>query len=182
MVLKEVTLDNKSDLEFVEKLYIESFPRNERRPILEMLRLMKDESRFCVLLLEVENNTRVGFVTYWKFETFVFVEHLAVVSNKRSAGYGDEAVQVFIKQTPLPLVGEIELPSASESAARRVKFYEKQGFQLWDFSYLQPPYEEGFEPVPMLITLHGDLGFPSGFEAVRDTIYTQIYKINTNDR
>lgn len=176
MILKKVTIENKSDLEFIEKLYIESFPRNERRPILEMHHLLEDESRFNMFLLETEENTRIGFATYWELDTFIFIDHFAISSEHRSGGYGQKAVQELIKQTSLPLVGEIELPSVSELASRRVKFYKKQGFQIWDLPYEQPPYEDGFKPIPMLTITYRDLGFPSNFEVVRDTIYSEVYK------
>lgn len=175
MILKKITLDNKSDLEFIEKLYIESFPRNERRPILEMHHLLKDESRFNMFLLETEDS-RIGFVTYWKLDSFIFIDHFAISSEQRNGGYGQKAVQELIKQTSLPLIGEIELPTVSELAARRVKFYEKQGFQIWDLPYEQPPYEEGFNAIPMLTITYRDLDFPSNFETVRDTIYSEVYK------
>lgn len=176
MILKKVTLDNKSDLEFIEKLYIESFPRNERRPVLEMHHLMKEEDRFNVFLLETKENIRIGFVTYWNLDNFIFIDHFAISSDKRSGGYGQKAIQELIKQTSLPLVGEIELPTVSELAAKRVKFYKKQGFQIWEFPYEQPPYEEGFDPIPMLVITYRDLNFPFNFEVVRNTIYAGVYK------
>lgn len=177
MILKKVTFENKSDLEFIEKLYIESFPRNERRPILELHHLMEKESRFNVFLLEeVETNTRIGFVTYWNLATFIFIEHFAISPEQRNGGYGQKAIQGLIKQTSIPLVGEIELPTVSELASRRVKFYEKQGFKVWDLPYEQPAYEEGYDPIPMLAITYRDLNFPYNFEAVRDTIYLEVYK------
>lgn len=177
MILKEVTFENKSDLEFIEKLYIESFPRNERRPILELHHLMEEESRFSVFLLEEKKeNTRIGFITYWNLETFIFIEHFAISPEQRNGGYGQKAVQELINQTSLPLVGEIELPTISEFAGRRVKFYEKQGFKVWNLPYNQPPYEEGFNPIPMLPITYRDLDFPSNFDVVRNTIYSEVYK------
>ncbi len=181
MVLKKVTLENKSDLEFIEKLYIESFPRNERRPILGMHHLLEDESRFNLFLLETNDNTRIGFITYWDLDTFIFIDHFAISSEQRNGGYGQKAIKELIKQTSLPLIGEIELPTVSELASRRVEFYKKQGFQIWDLPYEQPPYEEGFDPIPMLTITYRNLNFPSNFEVVRHTIYSEVYKRNTND-
>lgn len=175
MILKEVTLDKKSDLEFIEKLYIESFPRNERRPVLEMHHLLVEDNRFNLFLLETEGN-RVGFITCWKFDTFIFIEHFAISPEQRNGGYGQKAMQELIKETSSPLVGEIELPATSEFAAKRVKFYEKQGFQIWDLPYEQPPYEEGFNAIPMLPVTYRIFDFPSNFEEVRDTIYSEVYK------
>lgn len=182
MILKKVTFENKSDLEFIEKLYIESFPRNERRPVLELHHLMEEDSRFNVFLLEEkEKKTRIGFITYWQFETFIFIEHFAINPEQRNGGYGQKAVQELIRDTSLPLVGEVELPTVSEFAERRVRFYEKQGFKIWDLPYEQPPYEEGFNPIPMLPITYRNIGFPDNFDTIRTVIYTEVYKRNTND-
>lgn len=176
MILKKVTLDNKSDLEFIEKLYIESFPRYERRPILQMHQLLETEERFNMYLLETEDNTRIGFVTYWMLDTFIFLDHFAISSEQRSGGYGKKAVEKLIQQTDLPLVGEIELTGASDMASRRAKFYEKQGFKIWDLPYEQPPFEEQYDAVPMHMITYRDVGFPANFETIRDTIYSEVYK------
>lgn len=176
MILKKVTLENKSDLEFIEKLYIESFPRNERRPVLEMHRFMKDDNRFNVFLLEGSDEKRIGFITYWMLDTFIFIDHFAISPEQRNGGYGQKAIQELIKHTTLPLVGEVEPPLVSEMASKRVKFYKKQGFHIWDLPYQQPAYEDGFSPVPMLIITYREINFPIDYESVRNKIHSEVYK------
>lgn len=176
MILRRVTINNKSDLEFVEKLYIESFPANERRPVLELHHVMQDDNRFIVYLLVNEDEVRVGFITLWDLDTFLFIEHFAVSPEQRNGGSGTKSLEALFTETTLPLVGEIELPEFSDFAARRYKFYKKNGFDIWDMDYAQPPYIEGFESIPMKILTYRDLGFPANFEAVRDTIYKNVYK------
>lgn len=179
MILKKITCENKSDLEFIEKLYIESFPRNERRPILEMHHLVKDERRFNLFLLETKDNVRIGFVSYWLLNNFIFIEHLAVTSEFRNVGFGNKAVAELIKQTDLPLIAEIELPTTSDLANRREKFYKRLGFEIWNLPYKQPPYEDGFEAIPMYLVTYRFFNFPSDFNRIADVIYTEVYKCKT---
>lgn len=182
MILKRVTLDNKSDLEFIEKLYIESFPRHERRSIIHMHQLLGNEERFRMYLLETDDNHRVGFITYWMLGTFIFLDYLAISPEQGNKGYGQKTIELLSKQTNLPLSGEIELPDSSDMATRRVRFYERLGFQIWDLPYVQPPYEGECDFVPMRIITLGDLGFPENYEAIRDAIYLAVYNRKyTND-
>lgn len=175
MILRKVSIENKSDLEFVEKLYIESFPANERRSVLELHHVIEDDERFFVYLLVNEEEVRTGFITLWNFDYFFFIEHFAISPEQRNNGSGTKALEALFGITTLPLVGEIELPESSDFAARRFSFYKRNGFDIWDMEYAQPPYVEGFDPIPMNIMTYRDLGFPGNFETVRDIIYKNVY-------
>jgi len=177
MILRKVSLDNKSDLEFIEKLYIESFPPNERRPVLEMHHLMEENDKFRVFVLIDEGaNGRVGLITYWNFNSFIYLEHFAINPESRNGGYGGKAIRALIESTDVSILGEIELPSSSEFAARRLNFYIKYGFKAWDLPYEQPPYEEGFDPIPMLLLTYGDLDLNKDYEFVVNQLYSEVYK------
>jgi len=175
MIIRKVALDNKSDLEFVEKLYIESFPSNERRPVLEMHHLMEGNDKFNICILTEEDGNRIGFINYWIFDTFIFLEHFAISPEYRSGGYGKKALETLINETVLPLIAEIELPTSSEFAARRLKFYERLNFIAWDFAYEQPPYEDGFDAIPMILLSYRDIDLNEEFENVRNQIYREVY-------
>lgn len=178
MDVRKVTLDNKSDLEFIEKLYIESFPPSERRPVLEMHQLIEKDDRFSVFLLLDKEDLRIGFITYWTFDSFVYLEHFAISPEQRNGGYGSKSIKAFIANISLPVVGEIELPETSDFAARRLTFYEKLGFRSWDTPYEQPPYVQGGECVPMLMLTYGNLDLSSEFGKVKDLLYSEVYKTN----
>ena len=73
-----------------------------------------------------------------------------------------------------PLVLEVEVPD-NELAQRRIGFYRRLGFVLWDeCSYLQPPYHPDDEPLPMFLMAHGNLS-TADFSAVRNLIYREVY-------
>lgn len=177
MKLKWVNYCDKPELEFIEKLYIESFPPEERRPIIEMYRLIQNKGKFNVLLLSDNENLNVGFIIYWQFTSFVFLEHFAIKSLYRNAGYGKKAIQRFLEYISQPLVGEIELPQSSELAMRRSIFYERLHFKLWDdIIYEQPPYDPQYEPIPMNLITYGDIDLKMQLDEIKNQLQTYVYK------
>ena len=175
MRLKKISTSDKSDFEFVQKVYIESFPPDERRPLLEFQNLMDKEADFTVCIIE-SNDQRVGFLTYWDFNTFIFAEHFAVSSEFRNGGYGREIIGLFVKTVKLPVLLEVELPDC-EMSKRRVKFYERAGFKGWDIPFEQPPYEAKYSPIPMMLMTHGDIDMENDFSTIKKTIYTKVYNV-----
>lgn len=179
MILRKVSLDNKSDLEFVEKLYIESFPPDERRSVLKMHHLIDNKNIFDVfVLIDDESDSRVGFISLWTFGSFIYIEHFAISPEQRGGGYGAQSINTLINSTNLPLLAEIELPSSSEFAARRLNFYKNLGFKSWDIPYEQPPYDDEFEPIPMLLLTYGDLNLFDSSESTINQVYKEVYETN----
>ncbi|MEN9918460.1 MAG: hypothetical protein RL662_896 [Bacteroidota bacterium] len=178
MGIKEVLFTDKSDLAFVEKLYIESFPQNERRPVAEMNLLLQNNAKFKIILFTTHSTAPIGFISYWIFDSFVFLEHFAIDPNCRGTGYGSQVLAHFIKQISLPIVAEIELPSVSDIALKRLQFYTKMNFRIWDIPYEQPAYEECFNPIPMHLITYGDLDLTTHYEYAVNQIYKKVYKVN----
>ncbi|MDH6355421.1 ribosomal protein S18 acetylase RimI-like enzyme [Dysgonomonas sp. PH5-45] len=177
MHLRTIEINKKSDLDFVERLYIESFPNNERRPVKEFLRLMEKEKDFVVLLVVNNDGEHIGFLTCWNFETFVFGEHFAVSAEFRDEGFGGKALNAFIKKAGKPIVIEVELPE-TDIAKRRIGFYMRHNFNLWDVEYAQPPYMKGGEPVPMRLMTYGDINLNKDFEYIKQAINEKVYSLS----
>lgn len=177
MFIKKIEMENRSDIEFLEKLYIESFPTNERRSLYKMLHLIETEDRFDVFLVFNNQNQRVGFYTQWDFEAFLFLEHFAISADFRNGGYGKLVMEDMLGSLTKPLIGEIEPSTLSEMAKRRRFFYERLGFKVWINDYKQPPYDEDTAYIPMYLISYGDIDLNKNFREVRDLIYTQVYKV-----
>ena len=181
MILKKLEIQNKSDLEFVEKLYIESFPQNERRSIGKMHDLIEKQNKFDVYILVLKNDTKVGFYTVWTFGTFSYLEHFAISPEHRNGGFGKRALSLIINSTKLlPIIGEVEMPETSKLASRRLNFYKRQGFEAWDIPYYQPPYEEGFECLAMMLITYGDINMINESESIVKQIYETVYQWKNN--
>ena len=124
-------------------LYLSAFPAEERRDVSDLVRLMCGEPRFHVLAAYDEAGF-AGFITYWDFSAFRYVEHFAISDACRGKGYGGAVIEHVKSATDLPILLEVE-PPVTEQAVRRIRFYEKHGFCVSDYDYRQPPYRDGDE-------------------------------------
>ena len=68
----------------------------------------------------------------------------------RGRGYGSEALAMLIARTEQPLILEAE-PPTDELTRRRIGFYERSGFTLYDYPYVQPAYTADSQPVPLCL-------------------------------
>ncbi|MCK9413846.1 MAG: GNAT family N-acetyltransferase [Prolixibacteraceae bacterium] len=128
-------------------LYVESFPNEERRTTSELLRMLNvQEMYFTAVLVE---EVVVGFVVYWKFGQFRYIEHLAIYPAHRRKGFGAGVLQ-HLQREGKPLLLEVEIPQDVLST-QRVGFYNRAGFNALPVYYHQPPYRKGESLVPMLL-------------------------------
>lgn len=128
-----------------------AFPYEERRDSFDERECLKDE-RFRFLSL-IDNDTSVGFVALWLLDGFVFLEHIAIDEDKRSSGYGSQAIDLIKDTFSLPIILEAEAP-VTEQQIKRIAFYKRLGFNVNAYDYTQPSYHGG-EGVPLLL-----LSFP----------------------
>lgn len=160
---------------FMEKLLIAAFPPEEYRE-LSNLRNYTDQIGHFHNNLIFDDNTPVGFITYWNFERFYYVEHFAIHPDQRNGGYGQKVLQHICQQIKQPIVLEVEEP-IEEMAQRRINFYKRQGFVLWDNEYQQPPYKAGDGFLPMHLMVYGNLQPEQDFEEVKQTLYSEVYNV-----
>ena len=74
-------------------LYTLSFPPMERRTWAGLEYELNYEKRFYVHAL-IQEGTFVGLFNYWKFDRFMYIEHLAIIPKLRSQGIGSEAIKL----------------------------------------------------------------------------------------
>ena len=84
----------------------------------------------------------------------------------RGGGLGRRILDAFIRQAGQPIVLEVE-PPTTDIAARRIGFYRRCGFRLWEHrTYMQPPYAADLRRSPLLLMVHGDLDEEKDFERI----------------
>ena len=169
-------INNKSHpfYENIYRLYHSSFPVEERRDWDDMELIMNTDKRFNMLAFSTDNEFS-GFLTFWEFGSFVYVEHFAVSDTKHGIGIGTQIMQNFMGEQQTTIVLEVELPETAE-AIRRIAFYEKLGFVIISKPYLQPPYDGKSDFLPLLIlTNNNDFG-NEHFDDIRNTLYKEVYK------
>lgn len=149
-----------SDYPALLALYTDAFPPDERRDYEgeEALgRFIRDKGGKFNAFVADDGGLFLGFMTYWTFEGYVYVEHFAVNPEVRGKRIGTLMLKHLLKETDGKILIEVELPGTPESD-RRIRFYERNGFRRRDeIEYLQPPYSADKKPVGMLLMTHGDV-------------------------
>ncbi|MDR0845316.1 MAG: GNAT family N-acetyltransferase [Tannerella sp.] len=173
--IKKISTSDRREYAFVEDLYLSSFPKEERRECSQQ-RAFTDTNPVFSNNIIVEQEAFIGFVGYWHFEQYIYIEHFATHPGLRGRGYGQQVLSLFKEQFPVPVVLEVEKP-VNEISVRRIAFYKRQGFVLWEKDYLQPSYYKGGMPIPMYLMAYGALSAENDFETVRDTLYRNVYGV-----
>ena len=123
------------------ELYGLSFPFHEQRERPSQDRILSDrEYHFS---LAYDDGAFVALILFWETADFIYIEHLAVLPEKRGCGYGQRILECLGRRGK-PLILEIDPPSDSISE-RRKSFYLRCGFHENPFHHIHPPYHEGFD-------------------------------------
>lgn len=157
---------------YMESLLINTFPLEEYRD-LEELRKNTDTKLIFHNNIIFHNNTPIGFISYWDFDTFYYIEHLAIDPEQRNSGYGKKVLN-HLSQLFSSIILEVEKPN-DEMSERRIKFYQRQGFSLWNRAYQQPPYRTGGSYLPLFFMAYGNLNDEKDFEMVKEKLYNEVY-------
>lgn len=179
MTTEEIRLGamSPSQREAARQLYEYSFPVEERRPWLDILARDSDDGRFRLEGI-YRGGRWAGMMTSWQFDTFRYIEHLAIDSSMRGAGIGAAVLARLLASDPRPVVLEVEIPALAEDpemARRRIGFYQRCGFTAFPrFDYVQPPYLEGLPAVPMMLMSSDDGG---ELPLMAATIHRQVYGV-----
>lgn len=163
----------KGDFDKFYKLMKKSFPSDEYRAYEEQKNLL-DIPYYKAYTLYMPNNDIKAFITVWEFEDFAYIEHFAVNPKYRNKGVGSGLLGEITEKYDSLVCLEVELPE-TKMAGRRIGFYERNGFSLNTYPYIQPSMGEGKSTVPLLImTTHGKIDSKT-FEKIRDTLYKYVY-------
>lgn len=177
MEYTNLTLENYPDF---LRLYNQAFPAEERRPYTDAQHLdsfikMKG-GKFHGIALK-DGDLFVGFLTYWTFEKYIYIEHFAITPEKRGRNIGRTLIEQLIKTVGENILLEVERPD-TEEAQRRIKFYERLGFRArLDLDYVQPPYAKGLPEVPMILMTHGNVDLKDWRKDLAPML-REVYNVN----
>jgi len=157
------------------RLYIESFPPEERRIWEDIVRPVSEFGP-CLHIISLADGRAVGLVTVWVFDGFIYVEHLAVDPSVRGGGIGAATLAELKKIYGLPIALEVEPPTDDNPmAVRRIGFYKRCGFDILDFVYIQPPYAENLPSVPLLLMATAGAPEPA---VIAKTLHREVYGVS----
>ena len=90
---------------------------------------------------------------------------------------GKKIIKKILKESNKEIFLEVELPQA-DIAKRRITFYERLGFKLNEYRYIQPPYAPDKKPVDMLIMAYPKAITQERFSQIRKIIHKEVYNFN----
>jgi GNAT superfamily N-acetyltransferase len=157
----------------VYRLLENSFPLDEYRPYEEQKALL-EEPAYRIYVLRNETRQMAAMMAVWELETVSFVEHFAVDPALRGKGLGASMLEQVRLLLEKPACLEAELPE-NEIACRRLRFYQRNGFFVNDYPYMQPPISKGRKPVPLKILTYGRPVSQEEFEKIRAVLYSRVY-------
>ncbi len=166
-------LITETEFEDVFNIMEKSFPLDEYRPYEEQKALL--ENKYYNVYAVKEEKIK-GFIAVWDFPEFLYVEHFAVNPEYRNQGIGAEILKEIITLFDKPLCLEVE-PPENEITRRRIGFYERNGFHLNEYPYIQPPISAGKNPVPLMIMSSRKELSENEFNIIKETLYREVYRV-----
>lgn len=158
------------------QVYEEAFPAVERRTK-EGQRAAADREGYRLRVVE-ENGVIIAFLSYWELDSCTFLEHLATTPACRGKGIGKALLEECLLEAKKPVFLEIEPVTAEdEMTGRRAGFYQRTGFFLNDFPYLQMPLKEGDSPIPLKVMSYPEAISEEEFLPYKKEIYLKVYQV-----
>lgn len=152
-----------------------SFPDTELRTYEEQQALLNNP-HYRIICETDELNKISGILAVWEFDEFRYVEHIAVNPAIRGGGIGRKMMEMYIAQSTKPVLLEVE-PASDELTQRRIGFYERLGFHLNTFPYVQPPLRKGNADLELNIMSYPRLLMEAEFKPFRETLYKEVFNI-----
>lgn len=148
--MNQITIDSSEHVcyRLFERLYSISFPLFEQRT------RSQQEAAFSRPNYHLrgyeENGFFAGFISYWEFNDYMYIEHFAIDPEIRGMGCGSGILRHFIRSTDKMSLLEID-PITDEVSEARLHFYRKCGFYENPYPHVHPPYRNGYDAHPLIV-------------------------------
>ncbi len=150
--------------------YIQSFPKDERRSEKQFNSLFANGN---VKVFSVLKDLQyIGYIIAWELTEFVFIEHFEIFSKFRSQKFGADVIKDLFRDYS-KIILESEPETLDETAKRRIEFYKRNGFEIVETNYKQPPYDKEKNPVDLWLLANFQ---PEKLDWIRDEIYDVVYR------
>lgn len=135
-----LTVNDTDLLHGVWDIYLESFPLTERRSFENIQACMQGEH--CKVVAYHMDGVVIGFLIFWEYEEFIYIEFFATNPQMRNSGNGSFILRDFVEEHgSKPLILEIDEMS-DDISKRRCGFYMREGFVLNPFVHRPPAYND----------------------------------------
>ena len=142
-------------LEQVLPIYNEAFPPAERREEQQLKQVVSsiDNLYFNAIIFD---GKPAGLFSYWDMGDFYFLEYFAVSAGMRNHKIGQQVLDWIADNLHGLRIMEVEPADTGELAARRIAYYQRNGYKVLDKSYHQPSFSAGYKGLPMWIMANHD--------------------------
>ncbi|MDD2219863.1 MAG: GNAT family N-acetyltransferase [Desulfoplanes sp.] len=152
-------------------MYCATFPYEERRSLDEQQRIMRSEK--YTLLAWLKDCRLLGFLGFWTYEHYCFVEHFAIHPDVRSQGYGTRLFRSWLRGIHKQILLEIE-PVIDRTTQRRYLFYTALGFTKNPVEHIQQPFHAGLQPLPLELLSFPDTVSADCYQALKEALKKEI--------
>ena len=165
-------LIEKKDFEYFFKNFKKDFPFAERRNKKDSKNIFKNP-HYCAEFI-IENNLNIGYICYWNFDDFIFIEHFAILEEFRNNGKGSFFLQYFKSSKCKNIIFEIEPPTRGIKK-RRYEFYKRNGFYMLNIDYFQPSYHKNGKPFKLSLMTNNNNLTTNTIETYVKIIKKEVY-------
>lgn len=186
--MSEYMLQSMQPCEFDQVFSImeRSFPADEYRNYEEQKQLLQEKAYEIYVVHQTDSKTDsaeiCAFLAVWQFADFTYIEHFASEPSVRGQGLGSRILQEVLARFRHPVCLEVEPPEPDAAviplANRRIAFYQRNGFCLNGYPYIQPPVSKGKQALPLKIMTSGECVTRERFEDIRTQLYRSVYRQN----
>lgn len=170
-----VTLDTPELQQFVTVLLEEAFPKEERREIVDFWNIVFTHANVdCSVIFHGTNPA--GFYCMWDFNSFAYLEFIAIGSSYRSKGLFSTFFGTIAKKYQKYIICEAERCDTTQ-AKRRLGLYERLGFDIISNTYMQPPFRKEDEAQPMYLLGYTNNCAPITPDNIIENLYCNVYGV-----
>lgn len=135
--MKIVNAISNKQLSNIEKLYLEAFPKAERKPF-AMIKKLCSRGKSEMLSIESDNGDFLGLAITVLYEDLVLLDYFAISPEGRGKGTGSEALQFLKgnyadKRFFLEIESTLDSQNCPEERTRRKSFYLRSGMTEMPF-------------------------------------------------
>lgn len=148
--MNSIRIDNTKNphYESFKELYAKSFPIFEQRTEQQQKYAFTKENYH--LMAYFDASLFIGFIAYWDFKTYVYIEHFAVTASIRGKGYGSSILNSFKNYVRKMVLLEID-PIQDEISEARLRFYKRNGFHENIYNHIHPAYRENYKSHQLIV-------------------------------
>jgi len=157
-----------------KEMYEVSFPIFEQRTDDQQEEAFL-HSNYCLNCYFYESRL-TGFIAYWEFDTYLYIEHLAIHPAERGKGLGKVMLDQLMSSHTKRLILEID-PVTDHVSARRLRFYQSLGFVENSHTHTHPAYRKGFAPHSLTVLSTQGLLPYSEYEVFNADLHNKVMNV-----